>query len=71
VREQEWPNDIAYGVYVPLRCLQVIVDVHTPLGDVNSHRFEIQAPKVWRSPRGDKQRVGKESWFRQLTRLPI
>src|SRR6266487_6249071 len=69
VREQEWPNDIAYGVYVPLRCLQVIVDANTPLGGVNSRRFEIQTPKVWRPPSGDKQSVGKESRFRQLTRL--
>ena len=71
VREQEWPNDIAHGVNVPLRCLQIVGDAHTPLVDVNARRFQIETLQVWASPDGDKQRVCKESPFSHLARLSI
>jgi hypothetical protein len=49
----------------------MIANADTPLIDVNPRRFQIQTPKVWRSPDGDKERVGKESRFAQLATVDL
>jgi hypothetical protein len=71
VCEQEWSNDIARGVNVPLRCLQIVGNGHAPLADINPSGFQIQALQIWASPSGDEERVCEESSFGQLARLSI